>query len=231
MKTILFWVLEEVDHTYWTQENFLRCLLLSMQRLHYFILCNYIPNYFIPEHNMIEGRMSEQLRKKLEVYIAELLVGDLWNALLSSSSLNDLRYNLCNISKPLNGISEFDKTLMTIDLPDVELFSFVVKRSLSFFVYRIRNEHCPSHLKNIYAMALLDLCKCLATSVKKLSVDSVSKCSSNKQYYSQYKQCLFYLLLNLNSDAVSGWLLLGTFSILVRNMIKCLKCFYFQRKF
>ncbi|XP_071148912.1 uncharacterized protein [Mytilus edulis] len=211
MKTILFWVLEEVDHTYWTQVNLLRCFLLCMQRLHYFIGCNYIPNYFIPKHNMIDGRMSEQLRKKLEVYIAELLVGDLWNALLSSSSLNDLRYNLCNISKPLNGISEFDKTLMIIDLPDVELFSFVVKRSLSFFVYRIRNEHCPSHLKNIYAMALLDLCKCLATSVKKLSVDSVSKCSSNKQYYSQYKQCLFYLLLNLNSDAVSGWLLLGKF--------------------
>lgn len=100
---------------------------------------------------------------------------------------------------------------MTINLPDVAQFRFVVTRSLNFFVYRIRNEHCPSPLKNIYAMALLDLCQWLATSVKMPSVDSVSMYSTNKQYYSQYKQCLFYLLWNLNSDAVSRWLLLETF--------------------
>ncbi|CAG2198001.1 unnamed protein product [Mytilus edulis] len=157
------------------------------------------------------GKNVRTTSKKLEVYIAGLLVGDFWNALLSSTSLSDLRNNKCDISKPLNGIPEFDKTLMTIDLPDVEYFSFVVQRSMNFFVYRIRNEHCPSPLKNIYTMALLDLCKCLATSVKMLSVDSLPKCSSNKQYYSQYKLCLFYLLLNLYRDAVSGWLLLGTF--------------------
>ncbi|CAG2254639.1 unnamed protein product [Mytilus edulis] len=153
-----------------------------------------------------QGRMSEQLRKKLEVYIAGLLVGDFWNALHSV-----IYVIMCDISKPLNGIPEFDKTLLTIDLPDVDYFSFVVQRSMNFFVYRIRNEHCPSPLKNIYTMALLDLCKCLATSVKMLSVDTVPKCSSNKQYYSQYKLCLFYLLLNLYRDAVAGWLLLGTF--------------------
>ncbi|XP_071150507.1 uncharacterized protein [Mytilus edulis] len=209
MKTILFWILEEVDHSYWTKENLLRCFRLCIQRLHYFVWSFYIPNYFIPEHNMIEGRFSEHVQKQLEVYISKLLKGDIWKVLLSSMSLSDLRHNMCCISKPLHVISELEKTLMTTNIPYMAQFRFTAKKSLNFFIYRIQNEYFPTALKNIYTLALIELCKYKAISIKIRSVNSLH--NSNKHYYSQYKQCLFHLLLNLNSDAVSGWLLLGTF--------------------
>ncbi|XP_063411167.1 uncharacterized protein LOC134694103 [Mytilus trossulus] len=210
MKTVLFWVLEEDNQLYWVPANLLRCFSLCLQRLHYFILCNYIPNYFIPEHNMIEGRCSEKVGKQLGIFIEKLLLGNIWEELLSVDLLSDLRRTTCYISKPLTVISEFDKTLISLNIPDctrwIDDISF---RSLSFFVYRIQNENCPTFVKNIYSIALLDLCKRKATSIKMRLVDSQH--SSNKQYYSRYKQCLFHLLLNLNNDAVSGWLLLAAF--------------------
>ncbi|VDI12662.1 Hypothetical predicted protein [Mytilus galloprovincialis] len=207
MKTVLFWVLEEIKHSYWTPKNLLRCFSLCLQRLHYFISCNYIPNYFIPEHNMIESRFSEEIRLQLGVFIENLLKCDVWEVLLSLDVLSDLRHTTCYVSKPSHGISEFDKTMITMNIPDCVQFN--ENRSLRFLLHRIRHESCPTFFKNIYAIALLDLCKSKATSIEMHSVDSQH--IINKQYYSQYKQCLFYLLLNLNGDAVSGWLLLTAF--------------------
>ncbi|XP_052081102.1 uncharacterized protein LOC127719119 [Mytilus californianus] len=210
MKTVLFWVSEEVECSYWVPENLLRCFSLCLQRLHYFVLCNYIPNYFIPQHNMIEGRLSEKVGKQLGIFIERLLIGNIWEVLLSLDLLYDLRHAKCYISKPLRVISEFDKTMMTLNIPNcAQCIGDISFRSLSFFAYRILNENCPTFFKNIYAIALLDFCRSKATSIKMRSVDLPH--SSNKQYYSQYKQCLFHLLLNLNSDAVSGWLLLAAF--------------------
>lgn len=80
---------------------------------------------------------------------------------------------------------------------------------MSFFAYRIQNEYCPTFVKNIYAIALLDFCKRNATLIKIRAVNSQH--NSNKHYYSQYKQCLFNLLLNVNGDAVLGWLLVASF--------------------
>ncbi|CAG2221467.1 unnamed protein product [Mytilus edulis] len=164
----------------------------------------------VGKHNMIEGRCSEKVGKQLGIFIEKLLLGNIWEVLLSVDLLSDLRRTTCYISKPLTVISEFDKALISLNIPDctrwIDDISF---RSLSFFVYKIQNENCPTFVKNIYSIALLDLCKRKATSIKMRLVDSQH--SSNKQYYSRYKQCLFHLLLNLNNDAVSGWLLLAAF--------------------
>ncbi|XP_063412295.1 uncharacterized protein LOC134695050 [Mytilus trossulus] len=210
LKTVLFWVLEEVDHQYWVPENLLRCFSLCLQRLHYFISCNYIPNYFIPEHNKIEGRFSKITGKELGMFAEKLLIKNIWKVLLSIDLLSDLRRDTCYVSKPLKVISEFDKTIIAMKIPDcTQWIEDISCRSLSFFVHRIRNENCETFFKNIYATALLDLCKRKAISIKMRSINSQN--ISNKFYYSKYKQCLFHLLLNLSGDAVSGWLLLATF--------------------
>lgn len=122
MKTVLFWILEEVESSYWTPENLLSCFSSCLQRLHYFILCNYIPNYFIPEHNMIEGRFSEKNRKQLEFFIEKGLKGNIWKELLSLDIFSDLHHTKCIIS-PLHVIPDFDKTLITMNIIDCVPFT------------------------------------------------------------------------------------------------------------
>lgn len=60
MKTVLFWILEEYENLNWIPKNLLYCFLLCIDRLHYWIVCGYFPNYFIPEHNMIDGKLSRE---------------------------------------------------------------------------------------------------------------------------------------------------------------------------
>lgn len=213
MKTVLFWVLDEVDRSYWTHANLLKCLSLCLNRLQYFILCNYIPNYFKPEHNMFSGKVSEEIRKHLEIFMSNLLKRNIWEVLMTSKSLSGLQNKMYYISKPLQVISDFDKTMLTTFLLDGAQLGLITKkkRSLYFFINRIQNGLCPKSLKNIYAMALLEFSQTYALSIRMPSIDSVSTYSSNKHYYSAYKKCVCHLLLNVNSDAMSGWLLLGAF--------------------
>ncbi|VDI68530.1 Hypothetical predicted protein [Mytilus galloprovincialis] len=65
MKTLLFWILEETDGSKWTPDNLIHCFLVCVKRLCYWISINYIPNYFIPSHNMIDGKLSNKARNEM----------------------------------------------------------------------------------------------------------------------------------------------------------------------
>ncbi|XP_052085904.1 uncharacterized protein LOC127723365 [Mytilus californianus] len=53
MKTLMFWIVEESENLNWIPQNLLHCFLVCLKRLQYWIICEYIPNFFIPEQNMI----------------------------------------------------------------------------------------------------------------------------------------------------------------------------------
>ncbi|CAC5377417.1 unnamed protein product [Mytilus coruscus] len=57
----LFWLSKEVEVTNWTPKNLLDCFVMCLGRLAYWITHKYIPNYFIPEHNMIDRLYNQQL--------------------------------------------------------------------------------------------------------------------------------------------------------------------------
>ncbi|XP_063411703.1 uncharacterized protein LOC134694601 [Mytilus trossulus] len=213
IKTVLFWVIEELSLSYWRPENLMRCFSFCIQRLQYFITCNYIPNYFIPEHNLIEGRFPEGVRTQLEVFIGKIHKGGILILTSSSKSLSGLLRTsiLGDISNPCQSLSGFDKNFMTQSIIDITHLAFIIDRSLNFFLSRIRNEKFPTSLKNTYAIAFLDYSRSKALSINMLPGVSVSNCNKNKHYYSKYQQCLFHLLLSRQSDAVSGWLLLAVF--------------------
>lgn len=78
-------------------------------------------------------------------------------------------------------ISEFDRTMISLNSPD--LVQFIEDRSMIFFVYRIQNENSPIFVKDIYAIALLHLCKRKTTLIKMRAVNSQH--SSNKHFNSQ----------------------------------------------
>ncbi|XP_052081001.1 uncharacterized protein LOC127718968 [Mytilus californianus] len=233
IKTVLFWVPEELSVTYWIPKNLLRCFSFCIQRLQCFILCNYIPNYFIPEHNLIEGRFPEEVRKQLEVFIGKFLKGDIMKILSSSKSLSGLQRGcvLSDVSMPRQDISDFDKTFMTVSIFDTTQLAFIIKRSLNFFLYIILNEHYPKPLKNTYAIAFLDYSRSEALSINMLSGVSDSNCNDNKHYYSKYNQCLCHLLLSRYSDAVSGWLLLAVFFYSSKEYYKMIDVLQISKEF
>lgn len=179
MKTVLFWILEDVENLEWTRANLLRCLSSCIQRLHYFIMYKYIPNYFIPEHNMIEGRYPIEILHQLEAFLAKLN-GNIYETILKTSSLASLLHTSFDVTKQ---IPEFDQTFLTMSIPEYTPSQPLVKRSLQFFVHRILKENFSKYIKEIYTITLLDTNRLIATSVKMHSPESKSQENRNKRYY------------------------------------------------
>ncbi|XP_061196669.1 uncharacterized protein LOC133204942 [Saccostrea echinata] len=87
IKTVLFWMTEVLPITYWCRENLLKLFAKSLHILQWFLFQHWLPNYFIPENNMIDHKSREEcqnvsikisslLTGKMELVIAELLCED-----------------------------------------------------------------------------------------------------------------------------------------------------------
>ena len=72
-KTCLFYVVEETNASDWTSDNILPCLRRCLQYLLDCATKGVCPNYFIPEENMFDGRISEETLSKLRVALEKLL--------------------------------------------------------------------------------------------------------------------------------------------------------------
>ncbi len=53
LKTTFFWTCEEIPQRYWTAANLSVCLLAIIDKLKHFLSEGHIPNYFIPQSNLI----------------------------------------------------------------------------------------------------------------------------------------------------------------------------------
>jgi hypothetical protein len=54
----MFWLSDEIRLNTWQPIMLLQCFWTCIQRLLYWVQNGYIPNYFIPEQNMISGKMT-----------------------------------------------------------------------------------------------------------------------------------------------------------------------------
>ncbi|XP_061179450.1 uncharacterized protein LOC133188077 [Saccostrea echinata] len=87
IKTVLFWMSEALPVTYWCPENLLKLFAKTLLILKWFLFQHWLPNYFIPENNIIDHKPAEEcqtvankisslLTGRMEVVIAELLCED-----------------------------------------------------------------------------------------------------------------------------------------------------------
>lgn len=60
------------DSTY-----FFALVFLCIDRLNYLIACDNFPNYFIPEHNMIDGKLSHDELKYLSLTLSKMNMCDI----------------------------------------------------------------------------------------------------------------------------------------------------------
>lgn len=75
MKNLVFWVAESHDYSYFTVDNLINILQLALHDLKTRIVANWLPNYMIPERNLLANKLTrkqrDQLCRKIDSLIAE----------------------------------------------------------------------------------------------------------------------------------------------------------------
>ena len=65
LKTCMLYILENTPSELWVPENLVSCLIMCLRQIHLWIRDEKIPNYFIPEENMLDRITKPELRRKL----------------------------------------------------------------------------------------------------------------------------------------------------------------------
>ena len=69
LKTCMLYILENTPSDLWVPENLVGCLIMCLRQIHLWIRDEKIPNYFIPEENMLDRITKPELRRKLAARI------------------------------------------------------------------------------------------------------------------------------------------------------------------
>ncbi|XP_076071336.1 uncharacterized protein LOC143042761 [Mytilus galloprovincialis] len=205
MKTIVFWISEEISPTKWRPENLLSNFMSCFRRLVYCVENSVCPHYFIPENNVFENKITGHARTMLlnKLYILKSYG---WRCILLSNQFLDFHLLVSDTLKDSNStaIDSFNKLLFSKMLRNV---NGTIHRNTATLEYTIHLLLCirSSKIKYIY---LYYMSKCCCSKAQTMSLRSIS---GNKPTYIQYKVSMSTLLLNMHHDAVSGWLLLASF--------------------
>ena len=208
LKTVIFWLSEELEQNVWTPQNLLHCFMLCLKRLIYWITCRYLPNYFIPQHNMIDRRIPGQSRDEL-LSLFHSLYDMGWGCLMLCDSLKHFSYfeiGLNSINIPTI-YTEFEKAVFPL-LGILRYFMAAHVYKLHFSMRRccikIKNRKLYFNTRRLYFIIFLYL------NSKITEILFVKQCkSNNKHNYFQTKQILSHCIIDTKTCALSGWVLLG----------------------
>ncbi|XP_071145511.1 uncharacterized protein [Mytilus edulis] len=95
LKTIIFWISEELPSSVWKPDNIINCFMRCFSRLVYCVEHSVCSHYFIPENNMfenkIEGRARDVLLNKLNT-----LHSYGWRCILFSDQISNFAVSMWN---------------------------------------------------------------------------------------------------------------------------------------
>ncbi|XP_071147379.1 uncharacterized protein [Mytilus edulis] len=208
LKTIIFWISEELPSSVWTPGNLIPCFMRCFSRLVYCVEHSVCLHYFIPDNNMfenkIEGRARDELLDKLNT-----LHSYGWRCILFSDQISNFDVAMWNFPiEPFTlYVNDVQKVVQSSMLYiangflatnfDLDIFNTGLLHNIWFHYFS---------LKQLNAYYISHRCSKLA---QRLPVDSAI--INNKYQYKQYKSCLSTLLTNIYHDAVSGWLMIASF--------------------
>ncbi|XP_071147877.1 uncharacterized protein [Mytilus edulis] len=208
LKTIIFWISEELPSSVWKPDNIIPCFMRCFRRLVYCVEHSVCSHYFIPENNMfenkIEGRGRDVLFKKLNT-----LYSYGWQCILFSDQISNFAVSMWNFPiEPfalyVNDVKKIVQSSMLCiangfleAYHELDIFNTGLLHNIWFHYFS---------LKQLYAYYISQRCNVLA---QRLPLDGAF--INNKYQYKQYKSCLSTLLTNVYHDAVSGWLMVASF--------------------
>ena len=207
LKTVIFWLSEELEQNVWTPHNLLYCFMLCLKRLIYWITCRYLPNYFIPQYNMIDRRIPGQSRDEL-LSLFHSLYDMGWGCIMLCDSLKRFSYSEISLNTRTfpTIYTEFEKAVFPL-LGIFESFMLSDEYTLHICMRRccikIKNRKLHFNTRRLYFIIFLYL----NSRFTQILFKKVFK--SNKQNYFQTKQILSHCIIDTKTCALSGWVLLG----------------------
>ncbi|VDH96213.1 Hypothetical predicted protein [Mytilus galloprovincialis] len=222
MKTIMFWISEELSKCEWKTSNLISCFLRCVGRLIYCVEYSVCWHYFVPENNLFENKIRGRAR---EILLEKLffLHSYGWRCILFSdqvSNFHDVMWNLKfkphtavsnAVEKILNSraLRHLDYSFASTDLKGMNMLHRGMNQILS----------CPqSPMKYMYAYYISKGCFLRAQFMLPYYTSD-----TNKYKYKKYKSCLSTLLQNIYHDAVSGWLMLASYFYKTKQYSKALQ--------
>ncbi|XP_063418890.1 uncharacterized protein LOC134701687 [Mytilus trossulus] len=209
LKTIVFWISEELSQSVWKPEYIIPCFMRCFSRLIYCVEHSVCSHYFIPENNMFEnkivGRPREVLLEKLY-----MLHSYNWRCILFSDQISSFNSSIWNV--PIEPYTQYSKEFEKVLTSRLLHFTNI---SFGFSTSNINNvrmkqiilcqQSSGSSIKDVYNFYISKWCQEHAQ-----SVPLISTLSNNKYQYKQYKSCLSVVTDNIYHDAVSGWLMVAS---------------------
>ncbi|XP_076085584.1 uncharacterized protein LOC143056377 [Mytilus galloprovincialis] len=199
IKTILFWLSEELPTSVWKPDNLMHCFMRSLKRLVYCVEYSVCPHYFIPENNLFEYKIIGQSRTKLLQKLNELYDYG-WQCIFSSEQISSLPYftrDQCNTDMFAYNIEKMIKSRTMAPVARTTVTEY--ERCLKSLLLSKSKKIKTIHLHNMTQLSL-----------NTAHTIQLSNRYSNKYNYKQYKTCICYILQSTHHVAVSGWLTLAT---------------------
>ena len=208
LKTVIFWLSEELEQNVWTPHNLLNCFMLCLKRLIYWITYKYLPNYFIPQHNMIDRRIPGQSRDEL-LSLFHSLYDMGWECIMLCDSLKHFFYsgigvNCRNIPTIYTKFEKAVFPLLCILHSSMNRDEYKLHVCMKRCYIKIKNRKLHFNTRRLYFIIFLYL----NSRITEILFVKLYK-SSNKQNYVQTKQMLSHCIIDTKTCALSGWVLLG----------------------
>ncbi|XP_071124028.1 uncharacterized protein [Mytilus edulis] len=205
LKTIIFWISEELPQSIWKPENLLNCFMRCFSRLIYSVDYSVCLHYFIPENNMFENKIEGSAREILLEKLNHLYSYGCRCILFSDqlSNFHDSMYNI-NIDQHNNAFGKVlkSKSLFVSNALIDNLYS--KWNAYNTGIHQIVScDKSSNKYIYVYYMSLA-----YASVVQSISLNNTK--GNNKHQYTQYKSRLCTLLQNIHHDAVTGWLMLAS---------------------
>jgi len=207
LKTMLFWLSEELDTSFWRPQNILLCFDYCFRRLLYCVKYCILPHYFIIDNNLFEDRFSTEDGSNLQILLCELYrtgpsclpIFQRFSTILPPSLPS--RYdNLLNQLNTLKALYRFE-LFRHYDKNDCFSVKHKLVTSCKLFKKMKRSIMCDSMFSK--------LCHNLGELV--LSAAACTTRNGNKSRYETYKEYIQYELLGLQTCDVTRWLHLATY--------------------
>ncbi|VDI04479.1 Hypothetical predicted protein [Mytilus galloprovincialis] len=204
IKTILFWICEELPLSIWKPENLISCYMRCFRRLIYCVEYKVCAHYFIPENNLFENKIQGQAHETLLNKLYSLKSYG-WQCILLSDQISNLNALTSDINKETShSYAKSVERLFNSQFFGCDFLNPTICTILEKVIYKVLSTK-SSKIISLYTYYLSKFC---CSSNRCLPLEDMS---CNKSIYKKYNTYISTLLLNTRHDAVYGWLMLASF--------------------
>lgn len=208
MKTILFWLSEELPISIWRPENLISCFMRCFRRLIYYVEYSVCPHYFIPENTLFEDKIKGKARETL-LHKLKIIYSYGWKFLvfpfeISNTEISFLFEQIQLNQRNTNYVNNSNvQKLLSSNIQCITGYGIASDKLWENGIHMIMS-HKSSKIKSmcLYYMSRM---------ITLLETKQVKDIYDNKSKYQEYKTRISTLVQNIYHDSVTGWLKLASF--------------------